>query len=83
MVRYFSMTQRPFHMGVLCDDFTASVCSASADMLASSPLIDARIAASLSAFSFELQTCTQTVSAVRRHCTVAARPCIACRDPYA
>ena len=55
VVRYLSMTQRPFHMGVLCDDFTASVCRASADMLASSPLIEARIAASLSAFSWELR----------------------------
>ncbi len=56
VVRYLSMTHKPFHMGVLCDDLTASVCSASAEMLASSPLIDARIATSLSAFSFELRT---------------------------
>ena len=54
VVRYLSITQRPFHMGVLCDDFTASDCSASADMLASSPLIEARIAASFAAFNWEL-----------------------------
>ena len=55
VVRYFSMTHSAFHMGVLCDDLTASVCSASAEMLASSPLIDARMAASLAAFKSELQ----------------------------
>ena len=42
-------------MGVLWDDFTASVCSASAEMLASSPFIDARMAASLADFRSELQ----------------------------
>lgn len=48
------MVYRPFHTGVDWDDFTAKLCKASADMFASSPLIDALISWSFRAFNFDL-----------------------------